>query len=310
MTDAKQPVLLLSFNRPERTRRVLTALADHRPERLYFAVDGPRRTHPQDEARVREVEDLAARVPWPCTVTTLFREENLGCRLAVSGAVQWFLEQEAEGIVIEDDALPDATFFPFAEELLDRYRHDDRVIAICGEAFAPPEAISTAGSYRFTRMAACKAWALWRRSWVGYTPDLTDWRVRLPRRELTEACGGNRVVAAYWAMMFDQVASGRVDSWAYALMYLGLRRHQLTAVPNRNLVTDTGVGAGATHTVQRPAYFLPAEPLDLPLRHPRVVALDTTAERWTHRHELGLNPAELVRGALKYARLRQKTPGR
>src|SRR5262245_55441705 len=100
------PILLLVFNRPETTSRVFQAIRAVRPNKLYVAADGPRSDRAGEAERCVEVRRIATAVDWPCEMRTLFREENLGCRRAVSGAITWFFEQEEAGIILEDDCLP------------------------------------------------------------------------------------------------------------------------------------------------------------------------------------------------------------
>src|SRR5262249_28027120 len=132
----KVPVLFLVFNRPETTARVMEAIRAVCPKRLYVAADGPRKGKSGEADRCAEARRIATRVDWPCQVRTLFREGNLGCRDAVSGAITWFFECESEGIILEDDCLPSIDFFRYCAELLERYRDDERVMAICGSAYA------------------------------------------------------------------------------------------------------------------------------------------------------------------------------
>ena len=126
------PVLFIVFNRPETTAQVFAAIRTARPERLYIAADGPRAGREGEAERVAETRAIATAVDWPCQVETLVRPENLGCKRAVSSAISWFFENEPEGIVLEDDTVPLASFFTYADEMLERYRHDDRVMMVNG----------------------------------------------------------------------------------------------------------------------------------------------------------------------------------
>src|SRR5690606_37527202 len=114
------PVLFLVFNRPGTAQAVFEAIRTAKPPRLYVASDGPRASKDGEVAAVQRSRALAAKVDWECKVHTLFRDENLGCRRAVSGALDWFFGQEESGVVLEDDCVSSPSFFPFADELLER----------------------------------------------------------------------------------------------------------------------------------------------------------------------------------------------
>src|SRR4051812_35098447 len=125
------PILFLIFNRPDVTQSVFNAIREARPKQLFVAADGPRKGNKTDDAKCREARSII-KVDWPCELKTLYREENLGCRRAVSSGISWFFSLVEEGIVLEDDCLPHPDFFPYCEELLARYRDNPRIMHISG----------------------------------------------------------------------------------------------------------------------------------------------------------------------------------
>ncbi len=128
----KSPVLFLIFNRPDTTAKVFEAIREARPPKLYIAADGPRPNRAGEKDRCEVTRAIATQVDWPCEVKKLFRDENLGCGKAVSEAITWFFENEPEGIILEDDILPHPDFFPYCDEMLEKYRDNDRVGIISG----------------------------------------------------------------------------------------------------------------------------------------------------------------------------------
>ena len=121
---ADTPLLMIAFNRPEKTRRVFDAVRAAAPKRLYLAADGPRADVPSDVDRCDRTRHVLEDVTWPCEVQRLYQTENLGCKRGVGAAIDWFLTHEESGIILEDDCIPTLDFFPFCAELLDRYRDD------------------------------------------------------------------------------------------------------------------------------------------------------------------------------------------
>ncbi len=141
--NPKPALLFLVFNRPDTAERVLKAIKVYRPERLYVACDGPRAGRPDEEETVMKVRQLIADgVDWPCSLHTLYRDTNLGCKVAVSSALDWFFEKEESGIVLEDDCLPHPDFWGFCSELLHRYADDERVFMISGNNFQGGESVN------------------------------------------------------------------------------------------------------------------------------------------------------------------------
>lgn len=125
-------VVLLVFNRPSVTSRVFAAIRETRPTRLFIIADGPREGRSSDVASCAEVRRIVACIDWPCEVSRNYSDVNLGCKKRVASGLDWVFQQVEEAIILEDDCLPDPTFFRFCQELLGRYRDDEKVMSICG----------------------------------------------------------------------------------------------------------------------------------------------------------------------------------
>lgn len=293
-------VLFLVFNRPSTTKRVFDAIAKVRPPRLYIAADGPREHVPDDAARCNETRAISTQVDWPCEVYTRFRDKNLGCRVAVSNAIDWFFEQEPEGIVLEDDCLPHKDFFRFCDSLLDRYRDESRIYSICGHGHTYGQG-NRGESYYFSRYNHCWGWASWRRAWSSFDLCLTDWPERRRGTWLNNIASGNPIFTRYWKRIFDDMYSGRLDSWAYAWTYTCWANNGLSVVPRRNLVSNIGFGLDATHTknFDDHAANQETESLDLPLTHPESIQPDKKADKRTGSEQFGITLTRMTVTELK-----------
>ncbi len=128
----KTPVAFIIFNRPDCTRRVFERIRDARPEKLYLIADGPRAHKPGEDERCAETRRIVeGMIDWPCDVRKNFSDANMGCGKRIPSGLDWVFEQEETAIIMEDDILADPSFFPFCETLLERYRHDERIMQIC-----------------------------------------------------------------------------------------------------------------------------------------------------------------------------------
>src|ERR1022692_145354 len=154
-------VLLIGFNRPSTTARVFEEICAARPSRLYVALDAPRPGVASDITRCAEVRD-SIQTDWDCDLYLRASPEHLGCRDGVCAALDWFFEHEEEGIIIEDDCVPNASFWPFCTEMLGRYRDDDRIASIAGSNYEFGRTDREA-SYYFSRQIYVWGWATWRR---------------------------------------------------------------------------------------------------------------------------------------------------
>jgi hypothetical protein len=273
MNQLGTPIAFIVFNRPEPTRRVFAAIAAARPSRLLLIADGPRANRSGEAQRCEEVRRIVSAVDWPCKVETNFSVENLGCKRRMISGLNWVFSLVEEAIILEDDCLPDPTFFPYCAQLLDRYRDCEQVGIISGfnplqKSFPFPFPYS----YHFTRLALIWGWATWRRTWKHYDEKMTSWpqvkeggMLRLMWKEKRSFDG--------WTRIFDGMHSGTgPDAWSYQLIYSLWMRNALNIIPRRNLIQNIGFGDDATHTTRADAGLkIPAHTLDLPLAHPPAI---------------------------------------
>jgi hypothetical protein len=266
----QSPVVFLIFNRPEQTARIFAAIRAARPARLLVVADGPRLGRAGEEELCGKTRSVIDGVDWPCHVLRNFSDVNMGCGRRVSSGLDWAFAHVEEAIILEDDCLPDPNFFPYCVELLERYRADERIMMISGDNFQNG-ASRTPNSYYFSQLVHCWGWATWRRAWRHYDFTMSDWRQRR-RTQWINAVTKNPVMGLRWRDCFDAVMAGKIDTWDYQWVYCIMARNGLSIVPDVNLVTNIGFGAGATHTLtvaQR--YIVPSRAIGFPLRHPVTV---------------------------------------
>ena len=309
------PILFLIFNRPDTTTRVFAAIRQARPARLYVAADGPRKDREGEAERCAEARRVATDVDWPCEVFTLFRDENLGCRRAVSGAVTWFFEQEEEGVILEDDCLPDPSFFPFCTTLLERYRDNPRIMCITGNNFQHDMG-GWPHSYYYSIHNHIWGWASWRRAWNHYDAELDGFEnaaARLLLRRLSRVPG----FVDYWSAIFERAKRGEIDTWDYQWAWSCWANGGLTCTPRTNLVSNIGFGPSATHTTSENSALanLPASAIEFPLRPPPRIEASVRFDDHVARTVFGIGPGKRKRGFLprmahRVGRLRDRLPER
>lgn len=237
-------VLFLIFNRPDTTQRVFEAIRRAKPPRLYVAADGPRGDRQGEAETVARVREIAMAVDWPCEVKTLFREENFGCKIAVSGAISWFFEHEAQGIILEDDCLPSQSFFWFCEELLNRYKNNEQVMHIAGMCYQEPD---TEFSYNFVRIGGIWGWATWRRAWKLYEPSFASYEHAIKERVLENVFYGHKSLMAAYHKTFLR-AHNNVHTWDYQWTCTKIINNSVNIMPSVNLVENIGIShSDATH---------------------------------------------------------------
>lgn len=272
------PVLLLAFNRPEKTIKVLEQIRQASPVRVYAHCDGPREHVPDERNKTVEVQRLIEAYLGPLGVKTLFRTTNMGLRRGVYEALNWFFEQEEYGIILEDDCIPDPSLFQFCEELLVRYRDDHQIMHI-GCSNLTDDHTRSDSDYVFSKFSFVWGWASWRRAWQAMSIDLDG-------LDLFERSGGLKrslpgaMAQTYMYTKFQATQSGKNNSWAYAWFYSILKNNGLCIVPKKNLVQNVGVGeADATNTTTLIKNSRKtAQSMHFPILHPKERAVDPKQE--------------------------------
>jgi len=261
------PVLIIGYRRPAEMKRVLAAVRQVSPARLYAACDGPSMARPGEAALVAEVRQVIRdSVDWDCDLKTRFLDENVGCKVGVSSAIDWFFENEEEGIILEDDTVPAPSFFTFCAQLLEHYRDDPRVMHIGGTN--PVDSALHSNAYYFSIYNRIWGWATWRRAWRHYEGDIPFWP-EVRDSAVLEYLIPNSLARSRLSNAFDSVHEGRIDTWDYQWFLCRLIRG-LAIIPCVNLVSNIGFHADGTHTRNPDSSLasLPAGEIRFPLQHP------------------------------------------
>ena len=291
MSSGTAPVLLVIYRRPDLTRRVFDAIAKARPARLFVAADGP--AAPADREACALTRAVVERVDWECEVLRDFSDHNLGLDRRLISALDWVFASEESAIVLEDDCLPGASFFPFCSSLLNHYRDDARVVHISGECYRNPREAN--GSYFFSKYPLVWGWATWRRAWSRFDPRLAGWpgfESQADTHELFDSRDEREYWLSTFARCYEDALAGRSSSWDYA-WYFACMSHGLSIHPAVNLVSNIGYGPLASHT-REPSTLAdrPVETLEEHLRRPPSVVRDRQADIDTFDHRF---PGALLR---------------
>jgi len=296
MASTQTPVALFIFNRPDTTARVFARIAAARPSRLFVVADGPRPAVPADAEACAATRAITEAVDWPCEVRRDYAPANLGCGRRVASGLDWVFSQVEEATILEDDCVPDPSFFPFCEELLDRFRTDERVMAISGDNFQGGR-WRTRYSYYFSAVPHAWGWATWRRAWQHFDLEMLLWPEIRDGGWLADLFH-DRHAARYWTEIFDAMLQHRIDTWDYQWFFACWAQGGLTVLPSVNLVSNIGFDGRATHTrIPTPRAMVPTGEMAFPLLHPPYVVRDAQADRRTQRHYFRVKEPHGLAGA-------------
>lgn len=245
----KTPILLITFNRPEHTRRTLMEIRKQQPTQLYVCQDGARDGNENDRIKVQEVRDVVQElVDWSCELHTLYQTQNLGCGPGPAAGITWFFENVEHGIVMEDDCLPSETLMAFEAELLEKYKDDERILLITGT-----NALSKWRSYKYdyifskTGGMTMGSWASWRRAWKHFDWEIKSWANPETKERMYQILGADRF--SELAPLYDTIyANPPRDAWDYQWAYARTLLDSCTIVSTVNQMSNIGFGEESTHT--------------------------------------------------------------
>ncbi len=277
--QVKTPVAFIIFRRPDTTERVFETIRQAKPPKLLVVADGPRPGKPGEAEQCAAARAIVDRVDWDCEVLKNFSDTNLGCKRRVSSGLDWVFETVEEAIIIEDDCLPHPTFFRFCEELLQKYRDDERIMAIAGTNRLGKWKSDTQ-SYHFANYGGIWGWASWRRAWRYYDVDMKLWADPEIKQRVRDVLADDYQFKLR-SKIFEATYAGQIDTWDYQWKFAMHIQSGVNIIPAVNLVSNIGFGGGATHTfaAKSESAEIPTYAIDFPLKENPFVALDRDYDR-------------------------------
>jgi len=271
----KSAVLFVTFNKPEETKRVFEAIKSAKPPRIYLASDGARAKKQGEKEIIENLRTyLVSNADWGCELKTRFSDLNQGCGRGVSNAITWFFEHEEMGIILEDDCLPCPDFFRFCDELLVKYKDDERISTIAGTNQFAKYREGKSNEYFFSRFTYIWGWATYRRVWKDYDFTLSflpELKKKMSFEKLLYPLKKHQVKKLGRKFQRTYRHKGEIlRTWDYQLLCLNLMKKQFCVIPKANLISNIGFSENALHTrdVNSPSANIPAGKLLFPLKEP------------------------------------------
>ncbi len=275
-------VAFIIFNRPDTTEKVFNEIAKAKTRKLFVIADGPRSDHPDDIEQCAASRANIDRVDWECEVLKNYSDVNLGCGLRPATGISWVFKQVDKAIILEDDCLPNPTFFRFCEELLEKYNNDEWIMQICGMN-TQFEDKNISYSYYFSRITMTWGWATWSRAWQYYDMDIKLWPELCKTSWLLNILEDYQAVE-FFKKIFDAayINSSKVDYWDYQWSFTFWAQNGLSIMPNNNLISNIGFREDATHTHNTNSRWanIPIKEIIFPLKHPPFIVRNNEADQF------------------------------
>lgn len=274
------PILLIAFNRPSHTRKVLEVIREQQPKQLFVFQDGARDNNDNDSKKCFEVRNvISSLVDWDCNLQTYYSDVNLGCGAGPMTGIDWFFDNVEKGIVMEDDCLAHPDFFGYCEELLTRYDNNNEVEFINSTLY--DDRWKCEDSYGFSRYMVTGAWASWASVWRGFDLDLLSLNAKRFRKHCSKLLN-NKIEADWWYFKVLEIQQDRSKKsyWDYQMQIQLFLHNAITIHPQKNLISNIGFDAEGTHTLTNDGRGDKEVYSILPIIHPNEIKVDTNKDAY------------------------------
>lgn len=280
------PVAIIFFSRPEQFKQVFEAVKKARVSKLFLIQDGAREGRKEDINNIEECRKIADNIDWECEVHRNYSDVNLGCGARVSSGITWAFEYVDRLIILEDDTVPNLSWFKFCIEILEKYKNDLRIGMVTG--------VNHLGTYEgcgddyiYSTCGSIAGWATWKRVWDNYDYNIefaeNKYYLNLLEKIIYPNWLAKSVINRAKGILSMSKSGQKRSSWSGPLGFTIYMNSQLIIVPKVNLITNVGLTAGATnggttkgilpHKLQS-IFDAEKYELEFPLRHPKYLIED------------------------------------
>lgn len=282
------PIVLFIFRRTSGLTGIMEKIRNVKPGKLYIIADGPRNSKEKEETdKCRNL--LESLIDWDCEVVKNYAVQNRGVYRNIGEGAKWVFQKEKWAIFLEDDNLPELSFFEFCKDLLERYRSNSKILWVCGTNYLGK--YESQYSYVFTQHLLPCGWASWGEKFLKFYDGLLE-TLDSPEnmKNFEESYKSKKLYAQqlYSIKRTRHLLETNINrgSWDYQMLY-SIRGNGLYGIsPVFNQIKNIGVDAISEHggnswkkTMTERLCGMPSYLLKYPLNHPEHVSIDDKYER-------------------------------
>ena len=258
------PVVLFIYKRPGHTLKIIEKINQVKINKVYIIADGCK-----NETDRRDVEETRKQVTKIKTeVEKIFFEKNVGIRKNAEIGLKKVFYFEKKAIFLEDDTVPDISFFEFCDELLNKYSEKKEISMICGSNFKTQITEKETNDYFFSRYPFFWGWASWKDRWEHlFDNQMKKWHEYKSSKNFSNKFTNKREFN-YWKERFDFHKNNlNLGSWDYPFFLNHFYYEKKSIVPKKNLIMNIGYDNPTSQNPKKTAK-LKTFSLDFPLNHP------------------------------------------
>ena len=239
------PILLIFFNRPDKTKKILEIIENLDAKNIFISADGPRDKFSEDRICCAKVKNLIEEFSKGKNVKVKINTYNQGLKKNIINSISWFFSNVEKGIIIEDDCIPSLSFFDFCQNLLNKYETNDQIMQINGTNLGVDYSGIIEESYFFSKLNHVWGWATWKRSWVHFDNEFKDYKYLKKNNSFNKYYVNNKITN-WMVKYFDKSQSGKDNIWSINWAYSILKNNGLCITPSKNLVQNIGFDGSGT----------------------------------------------------------------
>lgn len=240
----KTSVLLLVYIKPSTTLQVINKLREVKASKIYISINVPPKKNKSEIIKNNKVIEIIDKIDWKCKIILKKRKKHIDAYNSYKSAINWFFKNENEGIILEDDTLPNKSFFYFCQKMLKIFKNDTRISQICGSSFINKK---SKYNYSFSNYTLCWGYATWKRSIKDFDEKMKDWP-KFKKKNFLYGILKNKRFVDYWSNIFDIQYSKKFSAWDYIWLYSNWKKNKFSIIPHKHLIKNIGFVKDATHT--------------------------------------------------------------
>jgi hypothetical protein len=279
------PILIISYNRPDYLKILFKEIKKINPKNIFFFNDGPKNDY--DKIKINVIKKIVKFEFNNIKILTRFEKKNLGLKLAVIKGINWFFQKNNEGIILEDDCIPNKSFFYFCEKNLNYHRKNNIVMNIGGLNLLKPlknyNPSLRLDSYYYNKIPMIWGWATWKRSWKQYDHKMKYWGHVRKSKKILKSWFYDKYSINFFSERLDAVYSGKDPSWAFSWVYTLRRKNGLNIMPRKNLIKNIGINMNTHSTPQYKDHFNLKTYNIGKIVHPKKIIIDNYADELLSR---------------------------
>ena len=284
------PVRVQVWIRPECQKAQFEVIKKARPSILFLISDGGRNEKEWEAIKANRAL-LDEGIDWDCTVYRLYEDHNNGLYTMSRESSELIWSKVDRCIFLEDDYIPSVSYFGFCAELLEKYKDDERIEAICGMNHCGVWEDASA-DYFFSPVGSIWGQAFWKRTYESRDPEHTygadPYVMKLLDRHTKNEKSFNAAFKGYAKnKMYENHIAGGEFHHRFAIH----GQHKLYIIPKYNMICNIGCTSNSAHASEykllprgiRQVFNMKTYEYDLPLKHMNYVIPDEEYEKKRNR---------------------------